>query len=245
MNGRKHATPGFHPVVPALIRGIQPSSSPDSTTTTIQQPPSSDGKGNSYPKVAIPNCNSILIWVTVVWSFFLTVMLAIIYASWAGGPLTVPTPIIITRIDHDIKMLSDRVSAVTKAMDEKNNNPPSLPIQQEGSRMREHEKFIHRVELELRAGVSSGGFIRWPATGVLSELDFDNLIDTRLCCHDATNQYFVCDSGQGAVSDSVGLECIVFNVPSEGGAHLMIHMKGATTMSNAKCNFSWRTRPSK
>jgi hypothetical protein len=94
----------------------------------------------------------------------------------------------------------------------------------------------HYVKFQL-SGVA-GQFARWPEVGVIEGLDFKRLANMRVCCH-LSDQYFVCDSGQGA-TNNIGLECIVRNEP-ERGTHLLVYVQSAQ-MNGAQCTFMWQTR---
>lgn len=91
--------------------------------------------------------------------------------------------------------------------------------------------------LELREDI--GRFLRYPKTGTIPGLYFQNVSRYRLCCTIISidkSQYYVCDYGQGA-TDNVGLECLLHSDNAQDTyAAIWIQDEG---MIGSKCTLYW------
>lgn len=97
-----------------------------------------------------------------------------------------------------------------------------------------HENYVG-FRFEAEAGPT-----RWPKTGVIADLDLEDIVSARLCCVVGTQQYLVCDSSQ-PMATNLGIAFVVRHETEEKGAHLLITAP-STDMAGSQCIFSWQSR---
>jgi hypothetical protein len=168
------------------------------------------------------SCTPIVAWIGMFLAFFALVMVAIVYFKISASAIELRQEIagrLVFPAVAAAEELSPRSKHVLDAMRHLGHN------------------HTHYVKFQLN-GVA-GQFARWPAVGVIQGLEFKRLANMRVCCH-LSDQYFVCDSGQGA-TQNIGLECIVRHVAADQGTHLLIYVQSAQ-MNGAQCTFMWQTR---
>jgi hypothetical protein len=179
------------------------------------------GVNRRPPPVKMWSCTPIIAWMALILSFVALVFVAIVYFN---------------------------MSAMSSELKRHRSLPPALPAAEDDTLSPKSRQLMevmrhlghnhtHYVKFEL-SGVA-GQFSRWPPNGIIEGLEFTRLANMRVCCH-LSDQYFVCDSGQGA-TNNIGLECIVRHVAADKGTHLLVYVQSAQ-MNGAQCTFMWQTR---
>lgn len=188
---------------------------------------------NRYTPSGKLSCTPIVAWIALFLSFFACIMVAIIYFNWAGGPLT--------QMRSDMELLKTRMNDM-QPIHSFNTGRTLAPSP--GIDASPGNSVVRMSHFTLTG--QKGQFVRWPDTGGIAGMDFNRLVNTRICCH-VNEQYFVCDSGQGA-TDNVGLECIVQRGGGSGdtkdslsGTHLLVYVQ-SEHMNGAKCTFMWQMK---
>lgn len=234
------ATPMSALNIAALPVGQQPTLATTSVTTNSMEL-SPRGK-HYYPPPSVWTCTGVVAWLGFVLGFVSIIFVLILFFNWNGGPLSSPS----ARAQFADQL---RTQIEERLQERIITGPKKSHVSGSG---------IKRKALQFELKGKPASFARWPSEEgqIVKEINYAGLVSMRLCCKVKTSPavtgavavvaseseagYFVCDSGQGA-TDHNGLEFMLFNVPSQGGAHLMVYMLNES-MNGALCTLTWKEK---
>ena len=201
-------------------------------------------------------CTTVIAWLAFIIATIALIMVAILYFNWRWSLTTPPPPPVLLTRDEDLLMKRrlDAAEALLKVQESRIEGmlssqrhrspletlmPKEIVLPERLKRMMDHSAHNHTqvVYFELPSG-GGDAFVRWPEENkVIDGLSFDNLVNTRICCH--VGGYFVCDSSSG--TNNLALVYAVRRDSAATGAYLLMNFQGKD-MVGSRCAFLWQTR---